>query len=154
MLGFVRSHYDWTIVDLGRSLNRLTMDALEEIDEACLVTTLEIPALHQAKQIVQTLLDSGYGKNRLRLILNRAPKRMDITPEELEKMLGVPVYGMLPDDYAGALRMLRGGQTAAAHGGTWASISRGLPASWRARGRRQHEAQAFRAVWIGEPWLP
>ena len=47
------------------------MAALEEIDEACLVTTLEVPALHQCKQIIQTLLDSGYGKSRIRLILNR-----------------------------------------------------------------------------------
>ena len=98
ILGFVRSQYDCAVVDLGRSLNRLTMEALEETDEACLVTTLDIPALHQAKQIVQTLLDSGYSKSRLRLILNRVPKRMDITTQELEKMLGVPVQGMLPDD--------------------------------------------------------
>jgi hypothetical protein len=75
------------------------MAALEEIDEACLVTTLEVPALHQSKQIIQTLLDSGFGKNRIRLILNRAPKRLDITPDELEKMLGVPIFCMIPNDY-------------------------------------------------------
>jgi pilus assembly protein CpaE len=99
VLGFARPHYDWTLVDLGRSLNRVAMAALEEIDEACLVTTLEVPALHQAKQIIQTLLDSGYGKNRIRLILNRAPKRLDITPGELERMLGVPIFCMIPNDY-------------------------------------------------------
>jgi len=75
------------------------MAALEEIDEACLVTSLEVPALHQAKQVIQTLLDSGYGKNRIRLILNRSPKRLDITPGELEKMLGVPIFCMIPNDY-------------------------------------------------------
>jgi Flp pilus assembly CpaE family ATPase len=58
-----------------------------------------VPALHQAKQIVQTLLDSGYGKTRLRLVLNRVPKRVDVTPEELEKMLGLPTFAMLPNDY-------------------------------------------------------
>jgi pilus assembly protein CpaE len=58
-----------------------------------------VPALHQSKQIIQTLLDSGYGKNRIRLILNRAPKRLDITPGELEKMLGVPIFCMIPNDY-------------------------------------------------------
>lgn len=99
VLAFARPHYDWTLVDLGRSLNRLGLAALEEIDEACLVTTLEVPALHQAKQIIQTLLDGGYGKNRIRLVLNRAPKRLDITPGELEKMLGVPIFFMVPNDY-------------------------------------------------------
>ncbi len=99
VLAFARPHYDWTLVDLGRGLSRLAMAALEEIDEVCMVTTLEVPALHQCKQIVQTLLDSGYGKNRIRLVLNRAPKRLDITPGELEKMLGIPIFGMVPNDY-------------------------------------------------------
>ncbi len=99
VLAFARPHYDWTMVDLGRSLSRMSMAALEEMDEVCLVTTLEVPALHQSKQIVQTLLDGGYGKERVRLILNRAPKRLDITPGELEKMLGLPIYGMVPNDY-------------------------------------------------------
>jgi pilus assembly protein CpaE len=99
VLAFAKPHYDWTLVDLGRSLSRLGMAALEDMDEACLVTTLEVPALHQSKQIIQTLLDSGYQKNRIKLILNRAPKRLDIAPDELERMLGVPIFFMVPNDY-------------------------------------------------------
>jgi pilus assembly protein CpaE len=99
VLAFARPQYDWTLADLGRSLTRLSMAALEEIDEVCLVTTLEVPALHQSKQIVQTLIDSGYGKNRIKLILNRAPRRLDITPGELEKMLGTAIFAMVPNDY-------------------------------------------------------
>jgi pilus assembly protein CpaE len=99
VIGFLRSNYDFAVLDLGRSLNRMAVSAIEELDETYLVTTLEVPALHQAKQIVQTLLDSGYGKNRLRLVLNRVPKRVDVTPEELEKMLGLPTFAMLPNDY-------------------------------------------------------
>jgi pilus assembly protein CpaE len=100
VLSFVRLHYDWTVVDMGRGLNVLTMNALDEIDDACLVSTLEIPALHQAKQIVNVLTESGYPRERLRLILNRAPKRMEIEPEELERMIGVPVYATVPNNYA------------------------------------------------------
>ena len=99
VLAFVRPYYDWTMVDLGRSLSRISLAALEEIDEACLITTLEVPALHQAKLIVQTLIDGGYGKNRIRLILNRVPKRLDITPAELEKMLGIPIFCTVSNDY-------------------------------------------------------
>jgi pilus assembly protein CpaE len=99
VLSFVRLHYDWTIVDIGRGLNTLTMNALEEIDDACLVTTLEIPALHQAKQIVGVLADSGYPREHVRLILNRAPKRMEIEQGDLEKMIGVPVYATVPNNY-------------------------------------------------------
>ena len=99
VIAFAKPHYDWTLVDLGRSLSRTAMVALDEIDEACLVATLEVPALHQAKQIIQTLLDSGFGKNRIRLILNRSPKRLDITPGDLEKMLAVPIFCTIANDY-------------------------------------------------------
>src|ERR1044071_3400293 len=75
------------------------MAALDEIDDLCLVTTLEVPALHQCKQIIQTLLDGGYGKNRIKLVLNRSPKRLDIAPSELKRMLGLPIFCMIPNDY-------------------------------------------------------
>jgi pilus assembly protein CpaE len=110
VLRFVRFQYDWTIADLGRGLNPLTLSALEEIDEAFLVTTLDVPALHQVKQIVQTLLDTGYGRSRLRLVLNRVPKNPDVTAEELENLLGISVYSMLPDDYASLYEAYAEGQ--------------------------------------------
>jgi pilus assembly protein CpaE len=99
VLRFVRQNYDWSIIDLGRNLSFLGMSVLDEIDEACLVTTLDVPALHQAKQIVQTLMNTGYARNRLRLILNRVPQRMDVTPAEIEKMFGLPVFAVLTDEY-------------------------------------------------------
>jgi pilus assembly protein CpaE len=99
VLRFVRQNYDWSIVDLGRNLSFLGMSVLDEIDETCLVTTLDVPALHQAKQIVQTLMNTGYARNRLRLILNRVPQRLEVTPEEIEKMFGIPVFAVMTDEY-------------------------------------------------------
>ncbi len=100
VIRFARTLYDWIVVDLGRSLNPRTMTALEEIDQGFLVTTLEVPALYQAKQLITTLLSSGYGADRLRVILNRTPKRPEVTLEEVQTMLGLPVYAALPNDYA------------------------------------------------------
>jgi Flp pilus assembly CpaE family ATPase len=57
-----------------------------------------VPALHQAKQAVRTLIDAGLG-NRLHVILNRAPQRPDVTTEELERILGRPIETKLPNDY-------------------------------------------------------
>ncbi len=99
ILRFVRCNYDWTLVDLGRGLTAMSMTMLEELDEAFLVTDLDIPALHQAKQIIATLRDVGYSQQRLRLILNNMPRRADITVPELENMLGLSVYAVLPSDH-------------------------------------------------------
>ncbi len=99
MLTFCRGQYDFSIVDLGRSLNMTAMNSLDEIDETYLVTTLDVPALHQSKQIIQSLSNVGYGRERLRLVLNRMPQRLDVTPDELEKMMSLPVFATLPNDY-------------------------------------------------------
>jgi pilus assembly protein CpaE len=99
VIRFARTLYDWVIVDLGRGLTPRTMNALEEIDEGFLVTTLEVPALYQAKQLITTLISSGYGTDRLRVLLNRMPKRPEVTASEVEQMLGVPIYAVLPNDY-------------------------------------------------------
>lgn len=100
VLKFARSNYEWTLVDLGRGLDPFILNALEEIDEAYIVITLDVPALHQTKQLVKVLLDSGYRRNRIRLISNRVPKQLEMKPDDLEKMLGIPVYAMLPEDPA------------------------------------------------------
>ena len=100
VLGFARKQYQWTVGDVGSSINESTMTSLESSDDACLVTTPEIPALQQTKQLLQTLLDGGYKEKSLKLILNRVPKRSGIRPEEVEQMLGIPLYAVFPESYA------------------------------------------------------
>jgi pilus assembly protein CpaE len=100
VLGFARKQYQWTVADAGGGMNPSTMTALELADEACLVTTPEIPALHQTKQILQKLLDVGYKQDRLRLILNRVSKHSEIKPEEIQGILGVPLLAVFPECYA------------------------------------------------------
>lgn len=100
VLAFARTLYDWTVVDLGRNLNPASLTLLDVIDSTYLVTSLEVPALHHAKQVIQFLLDGGYSRENLHLILNRASKRSEVTPRELESMLGLPIYATLSNDYA------------------------------------------------------
>ncbi len=99
VLSFARSNYEWTVVDLGRSLSPLAMTAFEEIDEVYLISTMDMPALHAAAQIARALVASNYGRNRVRLVLNRTPSDPDTTLQDLEKALAHPVFAMLPDDY-------------------------------------------------------
>ncbi len=99
VLSFIRTQYDWVVLDLGSGLSTSSMTALDEIDDLFIVTTLEVPALHQAKTMVRRLLESGVQPSRLHLVLNRAPKRYEITMEELAVMLGTPVFAVVPNDY-------------------------------------------------------
>ena len=45
----------------------------------------------------------------MRLVLNRVPQRLDITPDELEKMMSLPVFATLPNDYPSLYEAYSGG---------------------------------------------
>ena len=96
---FMRTQHDWIVLDLGRSLNEIAAGLFAELDELFLISVLEVSALHGLKAIAQKLRDRGEDLSKLELVLNRTPKMMDISQEELQKVLGRPLYAMLPNDY-------------------------------------------------------
>lgn len=99
VLRFTRTLYDWVIVDLGRGLSPITLAVLPDLDQAFVVATFDVLALHRTKQLVQNLLDFGYGQKRFQLILNRMPRQPDLTQAELEKVLGLEIFAGLPNSY-------------------------------------------------------
>jgi pilus assembly protein CpaE len=109
VLRFARSHYDWVLADLGRSLNPLSFGMLEEIDESYIVTTLDLPAMYQAKQVVRKLVEGGYARERLRIVLNRVQQGSAIAPEEAATILGAPVWASIPEARAELDEALTGG---------------------------------------------
>lgn len=94
---FVRSEYDFTVVDLGR-VTRFSMAAMADMDCTCLVTTMDIPALHRVRRTIRTLLNGGCTADGLRLIVNHMPKRQDVSMAELEKIIEFPVYATVSED--------------------------------------------------------
>jgi pilus assembly protein CpaE len=99
LLRFMRTQHDWCVIDLGRSLTSVAEAALQEVDDLFLISTTEVIALHGLKSMARGLQDDQHNKHKLHVILNRAPKMMDITRDELEKILGRPLYATLPNDY-------------------------------------------------------
>ena len=96
---FMRTQHDWVVLDLGRSFNEAAAALYQELDELLLISVLEVSALHGLKTVAQKLRDRGEDLSKLQLVLNRTPKMMDITHEDLQKVLGRPLYAMLPNDY-------------------------------------------------------
>jgi pilus assembly protein CpaE len=98
VLEYARGRYPWTLLDLGRGLTPATLFALEAADEFCLVIEPNIPALHQAKTISQTLLDSGYPSDRLRVILNRVARRPGFDADLLRQALNLPIFAAVKQE--------------------------------------------------------
>lgn len=99
ILRFMQSHYQWSLVDLGRGVNPLAMYSLEGLDEVFLITMMEVPTLHQTTRLLQSVLNTGFDRDRIRMVLNRVPRQPELSQKELEKMLGVPLYQTVPSEY-------------------------------------------------------
>jgi len=112
VLQFMRTQHDWVVLDLGRSLNSIATAVVDEIDQLFLVSTLEVVALHGLKSIVHGLFEQG---EKLQLVLNRTPKMMDISTQELEKILGRSIYAALPNDYMGLYQSYSSGNLLDSH---------------------------------------
>jgi pilus assembly protein CpaE len=97
ILRFARSLYDWIVLDLGR-LTASSLATLEETKELFIVTTPALPALFETKRLLQRLLDAGFPREKMRLLLNRREKGTSIAPKEIERALSYPFYGSIADD--------------------------------------------------------
>jgi Flp pilus assembly CpaE family ATPase len=97
ILRFARSLYDWVVVDLGR-LTVSSYATMEEAKDVFIVTTPELPALFETNRLLRRLLDAGFPREKLRMLLNRCGKGALLTPQDVEKALGYPIYGSIADD--------------------------------------------------------
>ncbi len=95
-LRFVRSLYRWVVLDLGR-LSPFSALLCEEASRLYLVSTCDILGLSETKSVVSTLLQAGIDRDCLALILNQSPARTVFSQKELEKLLSIPVAGILPE---------------------------------------------------------
>lgn len=99
MVRFWRTQYEFTIIDLGCGITPMMLDVMNSLDTLVLTATNEVPALRQARQMMQNLAARGFGANRVKLVINRMPKRAAIQLAELEQILGFPIHTVLPNDY-------------------------------------------------------
>lgn len=98
VLSFVRANYDWIVLDLGSwPPPEEYLPLLGETSRCFLVTLPDLMALYRTKRVVRSLSEGGSSAGQVGLVLNRMPKRFDMEVRELESLLGMPVYAVLPD---------------------------------------------------------
>ena len=96
-LQFLRLRYDWIVIDAGTWPALFRPTDLSDFDHFFLVTSPDLMALYRTKQIVRMIADSGAALDQAGLVVNRLPKRPDVEPREIESLLGMQVYAVLPE---------------------------------------------------------
>jgi pilus assembly protein CpaE len=97
--GLKRS-FDLVVVDTGAALDEFTVAALAQSDLSYLVTSLELPAIKDAKLTLAMFKNFDLHSENVRVILNRANSKVGFPPDEVGKALGRRVAIELPSDIA------------------------------------------------------
>lgn len=105
LLDFCRRHYSAICLDHSGNLEKYSIELLHESKRILLVCTAELPSLHLARERLE-LLRSLELEDRVRIVLNRVTRKDIIQPAEVEKLLGLPVFAALPNDYKGVHRAI------------------------------------------------
>jgi pilus assembly protein CpaE len=111
ILGFLRNHYDYVLVDTSKSLAPPALAALQTADPIFLVTNMDVPSLRNLKRCLPILDRVTAGESeRLRLIVNRYNPKSLVRMEDLEETLGIEVSWTLTNDYATVIQSISTGQ--------------------------------------------
>jgi pilus assembly protein CpaE len=95
----LRECYDHVVLDPQHTFDAVTLTALEQSDVVVLVLTLDFPAIRCAQRALQVFDRVGYPRTKVRIVVNRWSKQVDLNLREVEKVLGEPVIASIPSDY-------------------------------------------------------
>ena len=99
LLSVAASHYDYIVLDLGRSLDALSLRALDKSETIYLVIQLTLPFIRDCKRLIHALTSLGYSRDKISLVVNRYEKGGDITIQDAERVLGQKVSKIIPNSY-------------------------------------------------------
>jgi pilus assembly protein CpaE len=99
MLATAKSAFDCVIIDLGRSVDAVSVKAMDICDDIYIVMQYTVPSIHDTRRLVQIMLGLGYPKEKLHLVANRVQRGGDIGPDEVQRALHLIVKHQLPNSW-------------------------------------------------------
>ncbi len=102
--------YEYVILDLQHSYDPITLAALDQSDQIILVTTLDIPSLRSAQKAIQIFERTGYSRKKIRILVNRWNKSVDLDLSQVEEFFEEPLMGIIPNDYQAAVNSINMGK--------------------------------------------
>ncbi len=96
IIDLARAEYDFVFLDLDRTLDPATVKALDLAERIHLVVGQTLPALQDARRVLDVFGGLGYPREKLQLVLNRYSKSSQIPVGEVERATNHRVARLLP----------------------------------------------------------
>ena len=92
----LRASYDFIILDIGRSLSRISLPLIQQADLIALIVSTDQSTIHLTKTVWEYLQTQGIEDQSIYAILNRAVGLEGLTKTEAEGIIGIPIKTMIP----------------------------------------------------------
>lgn len=92
----LRTSYDYIILDIGRSLSRISLPLIQQADLITLIVSTDQSTIHLTKTIWEYLKSQGVNDQKVFAILNRAVGLEGLTKSEAEGIIGIPIKLTMP----------------------------------------------------------
>ena len=99
LIRFARSNFDHVVLDVGRSLDTCSIQALDLSDHVYPVLQLTLPFLRDAKRLFDVFRSLDYAADKVRPIVNRVERASDLSPQDAARHLVYKVFATVPNHY-------------------------------------------------------
>ena len=99
ILNLAVNQYDFIILDLSKTLDELTIKALDRAHNVFLVVQTMLPYIRNASRMLTVFRSLGYPPDKVELIVNRFWKNGEIGLDDLRATLGPSRMRVIPNGY-------------------------------------------------------
>lgn len=110
VMELLRQRFDSVIIDTPHNFDALTISALDHADQILVVLTLEIHAIRSTRRALEIFNRLGYPAKKIRIVVNRWSKNIELDQKQVEDFLGEKVVGFIQSDYHAAVNSINLGQ--------------------------------------------
>lgn len=99
ILTLAAAKYDVVLLDMGRTLDTVSIKALDQAYRIFVVLQMGLPYLRNAKKLIETFNALGYPQEKTEIIVNRFEKRGEIGMDDMRRLLGSITTYTVPNSY-------------------------------------------------------
>jgi pilus assembly protein CpaE len=89
---------DFVVVDTAPHLDELSATAMDLSTIVLVVVIPEVPCIRRTKAALTLMQSWGYSRDKVKLVVNRAHRRGEVSIAEIAQVLEYPVYAQVPED--------------------------------------------------------
>ncbi len=92
----LKSSYDYVLIDIGRSLSKITLPLIQHADLVSLIISTDISTVSLTKTLLEYLKNKGVHSDSIYTILNRAVGLEGLSKTDAETMLAIKINMAMP----------------------------------------------------------